>query len=342
MMTNIVQDLARKIALGGEDASCNKIALDSREPDFDLIEPGGISWGVVDGEVGIGLKERGDAFGFMRRKIVGDNVDFLARRLRGDEFSEKGDELCAGMAFCGLADNLTALGVQGRVKRERSMSEVFESVAFGPSRRKRQHRIKSVQRLNSRFLVDTEDHCIDRRFQIQADNLGGFGLKIRVVTGHVAAKPMRLKSSFRPHSNHTRLAGLELSSQGSTAPLRHTARSFAMQRPVNYPRLNLLTSGVRLPTTVATIQPRKPFGYKTITPENDCIHAAVFGTADLPKRTPTGQCQNDPRSFAVFTARLAAAGQFIELLSLWWAYHKRCGHVQNYDTSVSEVKDSLH
>jgi hypothetical protein len=50
--------------------------------------------------------------------------------------------------------------------------------------------------LNGTFLVDAEHRCIDRRLEIQTDDIGGFFLELWIVTGNIAAQSMRLEPSF--------------------------------------------------------------------------------------------------------------------------------------------------
>jgi hypothetical protein len=50
--------------------------------------------------------------------------------------------------------------------------------------------------LNGTFLVDAEHRCIDRRLEIQTDDIGGFFLELGIVAGNIAAKSMRLEPSF--------------------------------------------------------------------------------------------------------------------------------------------------
>ena len=50
--------------------------------------------------------------------------------------------------------------VQCGVQRKSSVAVVLKAVTFGASRRQREHRFASVQRLNSCFFINTKDHCV--------------------------------------------------------------------------------------------------------------------------------------------------------------------------------------
>src|SRR5688500_8344116 len=71
-------NLAGKVRFGSEDAAGNQIALNFGEPDFDLIEPGRVSRGVVELHLRVRSKDLGDSLGLVRRKVVRDDVDLFA------------------------------------------------------------------------------------------------------------------------------------------------------------------------------------------------------------------------------------------------------------------------
>ena len=73
-------------------------------------------------------------------------------------------------------------------------------MALGAARRKRQHRIELIQRLNGGLFIDTKHGGMLRRAQVQPDNVSGLDFEIRIVAGHVALK----RCGFRPASFHTR------------------------------------------------------------------------------------------------------------------------------------------
>ena len=133
---DIASDFANEVGFGREDATGDQIALNFGEPDFDLIEPGRVSRGVVELKVGMGGEELRHGLGLVRRKIVGDEVDLLALGLRGDHIGEKGNELRAGVALGGFAQDLSAGNLQGGVKRQSAMPEILKAMALGTPGRK--------------------------------------------------------------------------------------------------------------------------------------------------------------------------------------------------------------
>ena len=93
-----------------------RLAFQDREPDFDLVEPGGIGGREVQVHVGVVGQELRNALGLMRRKIVDDDVDFTTPAFERDELSQEGDELFSGVAGGGLTEDLAAFGVERGVK----------------------------------------------------------------------------------------------------------------------------------------------------------------------------------------------------------------------------------
>src|SRR6516162_941200 len=61
------------------------------------------------------------------------------------------------------------------------------------------------------FRVDAEHRCVDRRLEIQADDIGGFFLELRIVTGNIAAHSMRLEPSFGQDARYPDVVGVPTS-----------------------------------------------------------------------------------------------------------------------------------
>jgi len=111
VVADITHDFPGEICLGFEDAASNDVALDFREPDFDLVEPRRVSGREVKMELGVVAQESFDGLGFVSREIVDDDVDFQTRFYTGNHLVQKEDELGAGVAAGGLAQDLSAGGL---------------------------------------------------------------------------------------------------------------------------------------------------------------------------------------------------------------------------------------
>ena len=64
-MADVTHELARQVIDGSENASGNNVALNLGEPDFDLVKPRGVGWGVVNANVGMGMEETKDLLSFV-------------------------------------------------------------------------------------------------------------------------------------------------------------------------------------------------------------------------------------------------------------------------------------
>jgi hypothetical protein len=113
------------------------------------------------------------------------------------------------------------------MQRQRPMPVRFKSVPFGAPRRQRQHRVESVQRLNSRFLIHTKHSRVLRRIHVQPDDVGGFLLKLRIAASQVAFQPMWFEIRFRQYPLYSGLASAPISPPicGRTSACSHGSAS---------------------------------------------------------------------------------------------------------------------
>src|SRR5215207_1422733 len=182
---DIASDLAGEVGFGSKDAAGDQIALNFGEPDFDLIEPGRVSRGVVKLNVGMGGEELSHRLGLVRRKVVSDDVDVLVLGLRGDDICEKGHELRTGVALGCFAQDLSAGNLQGGVERQSAMLEILKAVALGTAGRKGQNRIEAIESLNGALFIHAEHGRVGRRLEIEADNVGSLGREGWIIAHHV-------------------------------------------------------------------------------------------------------------------------------------------------------------
>src|SRR5215204_4260362 len=89
---DVATDLPRQVGNRREDASRQYVALDFREPELDLVEPGRVRRGEVQVDTRMGREKRLDLFRFMSGEIVHDHMDLPPTGLRVDNVLEKVDE----------------------------------------------------------------------------------------------------------------------------------------------------------------------------------------------------------------------------------------------------------
>ena len=78
------------------------------------------------------------------------------------------------MAAMKFGHQLRGLDVQRGKQRRRAVPFVVVRPALDLSRSHRQQRLRAVEGLNLRFLIDTEHRRMRGRIQIQADNISDF------------------------------------------------------------------------------------------------------------------------------------------------------------------------
>ena len=86
-------------------------------------------------------------------EVVGNDMDLFTARLIGHDVSQKRDELCRGVPRSRIAKHFTRPRVECHIERYRAMPVVFETMALSPTRRKSQHGILAIQRLNTGYTA---------------------------------------------------------------------------------------------------------------------------------------------------------------------------------------------
>ena len=138
-----------------------------------------------------------------------------------------------------------------------------------------------------------------RRIQIQPDNIGRLGLKVRIVRGHVALDPMRLQSVLAPDSRHHHVADVQVSAELARAPVRRAiARRTA--RRLQDPRFELRREYRGDLAQVPAVEPRDPLLDESLVPAGDKAAAALDPFGHFIPRMAFGQQQDQPRSSGIF------------------------------------------
>jgi hypothetical protein len=66
--------------------------------------------------------------------------------------------------------------------------------------------VQTVKGLSGALFIHKENSRMGRRLQVETDDSGRLLLKLRVITGHAVATPVRLQSRLGPHPGHTHMA----------------------------------------------------------------------------------------------------------------------------------------
>jgi hypothetical protein len=182
----------------------------------------------MDPHLAMTIDKLPDPGGEMGREIVCDNVDLLTLGKAGDNLFKKSNKLGTGVTRHSLAQDLARFGVERRVERKRAVTVVPKTMPLGSSGRERQHWIEPIQRLNGALFVDAENYRIDRRLQIQTNDISSLCFKIRVVAGHVAAQAVGLQSGFGQNTGDSRMVGAKFGRQLPRTPVGRAILGFML------------------------------------------------------------------------------------------------------------------
>src|SRR5215207_150215 len=265
VMPDVTKDFSSEIVDGGEDASGNDLPLDFGKPDFDLVKPRRIGGRKMNADLGMMGQKVIDELGFMGREIISDDVDLASEGLRGHDVGKKVDELATGMALSRRAQDFSASGIEGSVKRKGAVAVILKAMSLGSARRKGQDRIESVQGLDSSLFVYAKDGGMIRRVQIKADNVGGLLLKVGILAQHVTAQPVRLKAMASPNPRNGHLIGAKGGGQPTAAPVGGSVVRTATG-PLQNARLKLCCIRAHFATLMTRYQSRQPAHQKAFSP----------------------------------------------------------------------------
>ena len=200
------------------------------------------------------------------------------------------------------------------------MPVVFKSVALGAARRKRQHRIEPIQRLNGSLLIDTEHGSMLRRVQVQPDNVSGFGFEIRIVAGHVALQAVRLQAGLFPHPMHCVLADAQRCGKLATTPVSGTVLRLLAGSRENPGSQLRSQHGSRL-SGMTRIQAIHTRSKEALLPPADRRRRGPQPLLDRIERRSLGQHQNQPGAEDISGGQRAGLGTTAEFQLLVFAEH---------------------
>src|SRR5262245_59358047 len=163
------------------------------------------------------------------------------------------------------------------------MTKIFKAMPFGSARGERQDRVKSVECLDSAFLIHTKDCRIDWGLQIQANDVRRLLFKLRVIAGHVPTHPMRLNTEMAPDAAHARLTNAQLFGKPIAAPVGRTI-SRTLTRGFQDTRLGLGCPRSALTTAITRIQSCQTLLLKALLPLPDIFVTAIQSLPNFPVR----------------------------------------------------------
>ena len=142
-------------------------------------------------------------FRLVSREVVGDNVDLFGMRLAGSEPSKKLNEFGRGVTRDGLAKNTPCLRVESGIQAEHAVPVILEPMSFRTTRRERQDRVESIERLNRSPSPQSDDNGVFYSLPPPQTSI----LKVRPI--HLRTKAQRIWKRNLALSNSTRVKLLQ-------------------------------------------------------------------------------------------------------------------------------------
>jgi len=103
-------------------------------------------------------------------------------------------------------------------------------VQLGPGKAAEQHPYDPTLELRSSHRQRTPQQL--RRVQLQSDDVGRLGLKVRVVGGDIAFESVRPQSMLSPHARDHHVGDIQLRTQFSRTRMRGSIIGFALHAPL--------------------------------------------------------------------------------------------------------------
>jgi hypothetical protein len=165
----------------------------------------------------------------VRREVVQHDVNILACVWLDGRLQE-GQKVRAAARRLALAVHLTGADVERGEQVRGAVPNVVVRALLADIERDRQHRLRSVQRLDLRLLINRQDHRAARRLQVEPHDVGDLLHEIRITTDLERALPMRPQPGLPPQLRHIVVRDLH-------AFRAAKERSHLPARPMRKPRL---------------------------------------------------------------------------------------------------------
>src|SRR6516164_984129 len=175
------------------------------------------------------------------------------------------------------------------------------------------------------FRVDAEDRCIDRGLEIQPNDIGGFFLELRIVTGNIAAKSMRLEPSFGQDARYPDVIGANFGSNLASRPMRRSIRRFALGQ-AQHSGLEANAVFAATPSTMPAVAATETLPQKAFFPQSNCIDAAARRPTALRLTVASCQTQNDLRAHSLSHTSASSSGSTLQHFSFLRRNHDAFRH----------------
>ncbi len=123
------------------------------------------------------------------------------------------------MSRVALSEDFTCCGVECGKQVSRSMPNVVVGLSLGLAQAHGQDRLSTLERLNLRFLVDTQDDRVIRWVHIQANNVAYFFDQLWVLRETKRFRAVRLKPERSPNTSNRRMTQPKMLGHRARTPM---------------------------------------------------------------------------------------------------------------------------
>ncbi len=309
---------------GGEGAAADDFLGDDVEPDFDLVEPGGISGGEVEMVAGPGREPAPDAGVLVGAVVVDNEVDIEVRGHVGVNVLEKAQELLVAVARLALGQDLAGGNVQGGEEGGGAVADIAMRHAFDVAQSEGQEGLGALQGLGLALLVDAQDQGMVGRVEIEPDDVAdlldeeGIGGELEVLL------PVGLDAERAPDALDRGLRHPGGLGHGAAGPVRGAAGGTARERLLQQPHEGVIRDGARPARPAFVVQAHEALGAEALAPPTDRLAADADPLGHRRVVQALGTQQHDAGAAHQARGQAARPGHRREFLtrilahSQWW------------------------
>jgi hypothetical protein len=290
-------DRGDQLADVGVAAAADVLAREDREPALDEVHPGGAGGGEVEVDALVADQPALDLGCRVGGGVVEHEVQLAGGELAHDP-AQEGEELLVAVARLAGGHDLAGGDLERGIEVGGAVSLVVVRAPLGQAGAQRQDRLRAVERLHLRLLVDAEDERALGRVEVEADDVDHLRDQLRVAAVLERARAVRLQPVRAPDPVHGRAREPRLPRQPAHAPVR-LAGGGRLERLGQHPLHRLLVDRARSPRAWPIGQAGETLARKLGAPQAHRRQRQAQLAGDLRVARPVGRPQHDPRPHRV-------------------------------------------
>ncbi len=201
-MLDEVIDFVDQFFNAAERTASNSALRDDIKPDFDLIEPRGVRWRVVDMEARVQCEPAFDRRMLVCGIVVHNQMKVECGWNAQLDLFEEAEILLMTVALLARSNDFTASNVESGEKGCCSMSLVVMGNTFDVTQSHGKHGLSAIKGLDLALLINAQDHRFVRGMKVKANNITHFLDEERVSGELKMALAVWLKPKGLPDSQN--------------------------------------------------------------------------------------------------------------------------------------------